>query len=66
MKNFDDQIHAHDFDDFQFINFTEIMSKSTSLAEKEAVFSIDTELNCLCFLGAAFASIGTNLVRVSF
>ncbi|XP_038972602.1 E3 ubiquitin-protein ligase RGLG4-like isoform X3 [Phoenix dactylifera] len=40
MKKFDDKIPARDFDNFQFVNFTAIMSKNTSLAEKEAAFAL--------------------------
>ncbi|KAE8699103.1 E3 ubiquitin-protein ligase RGLG2 [Hibiscus syriacus] len=40
MKKFDDKIPARDFDNFQFVNFTEIMSKNTSPEEKEAAFAL--------------------------
>ncbi|KAG4189584.1 hypothetical protein ERO13_A08G231500v2 [Gossypium hirsutum] len=40
MKKFDDKIPARDFDNFQFVNFTEIMSKNTSPDEKEAAFAL--------------------------
>ncbi|XP_042043182.1 E3 ubiquitin-protein ligase RGLG4-like isoform X1 [Salvia splendens] len=40
MKKFDDKIPDRDFDNFQFVNFTEIMSKSTSSAEKETAFAL--------------------------
>ncbi|KAK7313811.1 hypothetical protein VNO77_39013 [Canavalia gladiata] len=40
MKKFDDKLPARDFDNFQFVNFTEIMSKSTSSSEKEAAFAL--------------------------
>jgi len=41
----DDRIHRHDnrrlFDNFQFVDFTEIMSKETSQAEKEDQFALE-------------------------
>ncbi|KAL4320102.1 hypothetical protein GQ457_18G010890 [Hibiscus cannabinus] len=40
MKKFDDKIPARDFDNFQFVNFTEIMSKNTSPDEKETAFAL--------------------------
>ncbi|CAL5187052.1 unnamed protein product [Lathyrus oleraceus] len=40
MQKFDDKIPARDFDNFQFVNFTTIMSKNTSPAEKEAAFAL--------------------------
>ncbi|TYG59283.1 hypothetical protein ES288_D08G289400v1 [Gossypium darwinii] len=40
MKKFDDKIPARDFDNFQFVNFTEIMSKNISPDEKEAAFAL--------------------------
>ncbi|RDX57879.1 E3 ubiquitin-protein ligase RGLG4, partial [Mucuna pruriens] len=47
MKKFDDRIPAREYDNFQhispfaqFVNFTEIMSKSTSPSEKEAAFAL--------------------------
>ncbi|XP_057765225.1 E3 ubiquitin-protein ligase RGLG4 [Salvia miltiorrhiza] len=40
MKKFDDKIPAREFDNFQFVNFTEIMSKYTSSAEKETAFAL--------------------------
>ncbi|GMH15014.1 hypothetical protein Nepgr_016855 [Nepenthes gracilis] len=40
MKEFDDNIPARDFDNFQFVNFTEIMSKKVNLSRKEAEFSL--------------------------
>ncbi|KAK4595095.1 hypothetical protein RGQ29_018738 [Quercus rubra] len=35
MKNIDDKIPAREFDNFQFVNFTAIMSKNVSPSEKE-------------------------------
>nr|AFK36428.1 unknown [Lotus japonicus] len=40
MKKFDDKIPSRDFDNFQFVNFTEIMSKKASSSEKEAAFAL--------------------------
>ncbi|KAK2381280.1 E3 ubiquitin-protein ligase RGLG4 [Trifolium repens] len=40
MKKFDDMIPTRDFDNFQFVNFTKIMSKNTSPAKKEAAFAL--------------------------
>ncbi|XP_059661913.1 E3 ubiquitin-protein ligase RGLG4 [Cornus florida] len=40
MRKFDDKIPSRDFDNFQFVNFTDIMSKSSTPAEKEAAFAL--------------------------
>ncbi|KAJ4829763.1 E3 ubiquitin-protein ligase rglg2 [Turnera subulata] len=40
MKEFDDNIPARDFDNFQFVNFTEIMSKNVDPARKETEFAL--------------------------
>ncbi|CAI9115699.1 OLC1v1016676C1 [Oldenlandia corymbosa var. corymbosa] len=40
MKKFDDKIPAREFDNFQFVNFTEIMSKYRSDSEKETAFAL--------------------------
>lgn len=40
MKEFDDNIPDRAFDNFQFVNFTEIMSKNTATEQKEAAFSL--------------------------
>ncbi|XP_073148300.1 E3 ubiquitin-protein ligase RGLG2-like [Henckelia pumila] len=40
MKEFDDNIPARAFDNFQFVNFTEIMSKSMEPSRKETAFSL--------------------------
>jgi E3 ubiquitin-protein ligase RGLG len=40
MKEFDDNIPARDFDNFQFVNFTEIMSKNTHQSRKETEFAL--------------------------
>ncbi|KAH7307490.1 hypothetical protein KP509_22G062200 [Ceratopteris richardii] len=40
MKEFDDNIPARAFDNFQFVNFTEIMSRHSRPEEKEAAFAL--------------------------
>lgn len=40
MKKFDDKIPAREFDNFQFVNFTGIMSKNISPKEKETAFAL--------------------------
>ncbi|KAL2521275.1 Copine (Calcium-dependent phospholipid-binding protein) family [Forsythia ovata] len=40
MKEFDDNIPQRAFDNFQFVNFTKIMSEHTDMAKKEATFSL--------------------------
>lgn len=40
MKQFDDNIPARSFDNFQFVNFTEIMSKNLPQQRKEAEFAL--------------------------
>ncbi|RDX66189.1 E3 ubiquitin-protein ligase RGLG4, partial [Mucuna pruriens] len=40
MKKFDDKIPTREFDNFQFVNFTDIMSKNSSPSEKEAAFAL--------------------------
>ncbi|XP_062010234.1 E3 ubiquitin-protein ligase RGLG2-like [Rosa rugosa] len=40
MKEFDDNIPARAFDNFQFVNFTEIMSKKLSSLRKETEFAL--------------------------
>ncbi|WOG93452.1 hypothetical protein DCAR_0312736 [Daucus carota subsp. sativus] len=40
MKEFDDNIPARAFDNFQFVNFTEIMSKKLSTSRKETEFAL--------------------------
>ncbi|XP_057458217.1 E3 ubiquitin-protein ligase RGLG4-like [Lotus japonicus] len=40
MRKFDDKIPARDYDNFQFVNFTDIMSKNTSPSEKETAFAL--------------------------
>ncbi|CAK9137524.1 unnamed protein product [Ilex paraguariensis] len=40
MREFDDNIPARAFDNFQFVNFTEIMSKNMDRSRKEADFAL--------------------------
>uniref|UniRef100_A0A7N0T9Y7 RING-type domain-containing protein n=1 Tax=Kalanchoe fedtschenkoi TaxID=63787 RepID=A0A7N0T9Y7_KALFE len=40
MREFDDNIPARAFDNFQFVNFTEIMSKNTDLSRKQTEFAL--------------------------
>ncbi|KAF7806013.1 E3 ubiquitin-protein ligase RGLG2-like [Senna tora] len=40
MKEFDDNIPARAFDNFQFVNFTEIMSKNMDRSRKETEFAL--------------------------
>ncbi|KAI4298847.1 hypothetical protein L6164_032362 [Bauhinia variegata] len=40
MHQFDDNIPSRAFDNFQFVNFPEIMSKNVALARKEAEFAL--------------------------
>ncbi|KAF7819498.1 E3 ubiquitin-protein ligase RGLG2-like [Senna tora] len=40
MKEFDDNIPARAFDNFQFVNFTEIMSKNIPPSRKETAFAL--------------------------
>ncbi|KAJ4887680.1 Copine (Calcium-dependent phospholipid-binding protein) family [Raphanus sativus] len=40
MKQFDDNIPHREFDNFQFVNFTEIMSQHKDAAKKEAAFAL--------------------------
>ncbi|KAF3334270.1 E3 ubiquitin-protein ligase RGLG2-like protein [Carex littledalei] len=40
MREFDDNIPARSFDNFQFVNFTEIMSKNVSQTRKETEFAL--------------------------
>ncbi|KAL2529017.1 E3 ubiquitin-protein ligase [Forsythia ovata] len=40
MKEFDDNIPARDFDNFQFVNFTEIMCKNVHQSRKETEFAL--------------------------
>ncbi|KAI3433147.1 RING-type domain-containing protein [Psidium guajava] len=40
MQEFDDNIPARAFDNFQFVNFTEIMSKNVDASRKQAEFAL--------------------------
>ncbi|XWS10470.1 hypothetical protein CRYUN_Cryun39dG0082500 [Craigia yunnanensis] len=40
MKKLDDKLPTRDFDNFQFVNFTEIMSKNTAPAQKKTAFAL--------------------------
>ncbi|MDK0764218.1 hypothetical protein P5E87_15815, partial [Clostridium perfringens] len=40
MHQFDDNIPARSFDNFQFVNFTDIMSKNIAADRKEAEFAL--------------------------
>ncbi|XP_020225559.1 E3 ubiquitin-protein ligase RGLG3 isoform X1 [Cajanus cajan] len=40
MKHFDDNITERLFDNFQFVNFTKIMSENTEASKKEAAFAL--------------------------
>ncbi|XP_050205373.1 E3 ubiquitin-protein ligase RGLG3 [Mercurialis annua] len=40
MKQFDDNIPHRAFDNFQFVNFTKIMSENTETSKKEAAFAL--------------------------
>lgn len=40
MREFDDNIPDRDFDNFQFVNFTEIMSKNAATSRKETEFAL--------------------------
>lgn len=40
MREFDDNIPAREFDNFQFVNFTEIMSKNVDLLRKQTEFAL--------------------------
>ncbi|OMO56096.1 hypothetical protein COLO4_35796 [Corchorus olitorius] len=40
MQQFDDNIPQRAFDNFQFVNFTKIMSENTDISKKEAAFAL--------------------------
>uniref|UniRef100_A0A0A9C4W5 RING-type domain-containing protein n=1 Tax=Arundo donax TaxID=35708 RepID=A0A0A9C4W5_ARUDO len=40
MQKFDDKLPARDFDNFQFVNFTSIMARSTTPQQKESAFAL--------------------------
>ncbi|KAK4398777.1 E3 ubiquitin-protein ligase RGLG4 [Sesamum angolense] len=53
MKKFDDKIPARELDNFQFVNFTDIMSKHTSSSAKEAAFALAALMEIPIQYGAA-------------
>ncbi|KAG0522385.1 hypothetical protein BDA96_07G032500 [Sorghum bicolor] len=40
MRRFDDKLPARDFDNFQFVNFTSIMSRAATAQQKESAFAL--------------------------
>ncbi|CAM0910907.1 unnamed protein product [Alopecurus aequalis] len=40
MQKFDDKLPARTFDNFQFVNFTSIMSRNATLQQKESAFAL--------------------------
>ncbi|KAK2388936.1 E3 ubiquitin-protein ligase RGLG2 [Trifolium repens] len=61
MKQFDDNIPARAFDNFQFVNFTEIMSKNTDRSRKEAEFA----LSALMEIPSQYkATLELNILRI--
>lgn len=40
MRKFDDKLPARAFDNFQFVNFTSIMSRNATLQQKESAFAL--------------------------
>ncbi|KAG6404318.1 hypothetical protein SASPL_136564 [Salvia splendens] len=76
MKEFDDNIPARAFDNFQFVNFTDIMSKNMDPSRKEAEFALSAlmeipsqykatlELNILGLILIHNASRGKGIDRV--
>ncbi|KAF3541018.1 hypothetical protein F2Q69_00024551 [Brassica cretica] len=40
MRKFDDNIPKREFENFQFVNFTEIMKRDSSESAKDAAFSL--------------------------
>ncbi|XP_075504981.1 E3 ubiquitin-protein ligase RGLG5-like isoform X1 [Primulina tabacum] len=71
MKEFDDNIPARAFDNFQFVNFTEIMSKNMDRSRKEAEFAlgalmeIPSQYKATLELQILGASRGKDVDRVS-
>ncbi|WJX19867.1 E3 ubiquitin-protein ligase rglg1 [Trifolium repens] len=60
MKQFDDNIPARAFDNFQFVIFTEIMSKNTDRSRKEAEFA----LSALMIIHSQYkATLELNILR---
>lgn len=71
MKEFDDNIPSRVFDNFQFVNFTEIMLKNTSPSRKEAEFAlaalmeIPTQYKATLELGLLGHSTGKSPERIA-
>ncbi|XP_016461429.2 E3 ubiquitin-protein ligase RGLG2 [Nicotiana tabacum] len=71
MKEFDDNIPARDFDNFQFVNFTEIMAKNVSHTRKETEFAlsalmeIPTQYKATVVLNLLGGQSGTSPGRVA-
>lgn len=71
MKEFDDNIPARDFDNFQFVNFTEIMAKNVPQSRKETEFAlaalmeIPAQYKATMELGLLGGTKGTSPGRVS-
>lgn len=71
MREFDDNIPARAFDNFQFVNFTEIMSKHVERSKKEAEFAlaalmeIPSQYKATLELNILGASRGKGMDRVS-
>lgn len=67
MKQFDDSIPQRTFDNFQFVNFTEIMSKNLSPSQKEAacalaaLMEIPTQFKATMELGLLNRCVGRQL-----
>ncbi|KAJ4772344.1 copine family protein [Rhynchospora pubera] len=70
MKKFDDNIPARSFDNFQFVNFTEIMSKRITQPVKEAEFAlaalmeVPSQYKAIMELGILGRQIGRCPMRV--
>ncbi|KAK2663611.1 hypothetical protein Ddye_002185 [Dipteronia dyeriana] len=71
MREFDDNIPARAFDNFQFVNFTEIMSKNVDRSRKEAEFAlsalmeIPSQYKATLELNILGASRGKGIDRIS-
>lgn len=71
MREFDDNIPARAFDNFQFVNFTELMSKNMNPTRKEAEFAlsalmeIPSQYKATLELNILGASRGKGIDRVS-
>jgi E3 ubiquitin-protein ligase RGLG len=75
MKEFDDNIPARAFDNFQFVNFSEIMSKNMPQSRKEAAFALSALMEIpqqykatveLGILGYAFPPLNVHFRVVFF